>query len=88
MNTTFLIAIASIGQLLPLPFAVIVAALGLPLGLTVVLSALRNAPEGHEDAEGFHWCAAGSSPSVGFTFIRPPTQRKSPRIALFPNYGT
>ena len=66
MNTIFSITtlhfypdISSIGQLFPLPFAVVLAALGLPLGLTLMLCALRNAPEGYEDAEGFHWARSG-----------------------------
>ena len=78
----------SIGQLLPLPFAVVLAALGLPLGLTVVLCALRNAPEGFEDAKGFHWAhrAPRVRYSTGFGVVRPITQTRRPRISLFPSY--
>jgi hypothetical protein len=61
MKTTFLIItllfhadISSTGQLWTLPFAVVPAALGIPLGLAVVLCGLRNAPEGYEDEDGFH----------------------------------
>jgi len=61
MKTIFLIItllfhpeISSIGELWTLPFAVVPAALGIPLGLVVVLCGLRNAPEGYEDEDGFH----------------------------------
>jgi hypothetical protein len=80
MNMTFLIIplhcyadISSIGRLVPLPLAVVLSALGVPLGLAVVLCALRNAPEGYEDEEGFH--SKQSPPrvrhSLGLGILRP-----------------
>lgn len=88
MNTIFLVAITSIGQLLSLPFAVVLAALGIPLALTAVLCALRNAPEGYENAEGFHWARRGfrGRHSLGSRVVRPTTQSKHARISLFPSY--
>ena len=95
MNTIFLIVtlhfhpdISAIGQLLPLTFVAVLAALSVPLGLTVVLCAIRNAPEGYEDEEGFHWARRGPRVrrSSGFRVVRPTTQSKRPRISLFPSY--
>jgi hypothetical protein len=50
----FLAGISSTGQLWMFPFAVVPVVLGIPLGLTIVLYGLRNAPEGYEDEDGFH----------------------------------
>ena len=61
MNTPFLIATlllhadtSSTGQLWTLPFPVVPVALGILMGLVLVLGGLRYAPEGYEDEEGFH----------------------------------
>ena len=62
MKTTSLIILlfhADIGSIrhLGTPHVIVVLAaiaISVPLGLAIVLSALRNAPEGYEDEEGFH----------------------------------
>ena len=80
MKTTFLTItllfhadISSIGRLFPLLFAGVLAALAVSLGLAIVLCALRNAPEGYEDEEGFH--SKQSPPrirhSLGLGILRP-----------------
>ena len=80
MKTTFLIItllfqsdMNSIGRLWASPFPVLLAALGVPLGLGVVLWALCNAPEGYEDAEGFHskQSRLRIRHSFGFGILRP-----------------
>ena len=64
------------------------AAFASPVGLTVVMYALRNAPEGYEDAEGFHSRATSSSrsPSLCLRLFRLTKWGKHSGISLFPNY--
>ena len=61
MNTILLITDAELGLLL-LRFGAAVVLFVLSLSLTTILWALRAAPEGYEDADGFHFTQ--SSPSI------------------------
>ena len=51
----------------------VLTAFAAPLGLSVVLYALRNAPEGYEDEQGFHSKQSRhrNRHSVGLAILRP-----------------
>jgi hypothetical protein len=63
---------APVGHLL-LRFGVIPLLLGLALSLAAILWALRNAPEGYEDENGFHFKQSRPviSQSPGVAILRP-----------------
>ena len=80
MKTTFLvIALLFHADILPVehiwtpPLVVDLVTLGVSLALAVVLGALRIAPEGYEDREGFHFkeSCARIRHSPGLSILRP-----------------
>ena len=64
----------STGHLL-LQLGAILVLVALPLSLAALLSSLRNAPEGYEDKEGFHFTEGRqpttTSSSTGAAILRP-----------------
>ena len=79
MNTTILIIellsmASSTGHLL-LRLGAILVLVALPLSLAAIVLALRNAPEGYEDKEGFHFTESRqpttTSSSTGAAILRP-----------------